>query len=173
MGFCHVMIQTVFGTSAIVYTCDPFHLYKLYLPRNTDSELINDIQNDFVLEKGHHPNIDLLVNQLKHYFQGNPIDTPWEWLAWQNLTALQVQTLKQAARIPFGAVCTYGELAQKIGKPKAARFVGSCMARNPFPIIIPCHRVIRSDGTIGCFGGGPDLKEKLLTLEANETISNR
>ena len=173
MGFCHVTIQTDFGSLAIVYTCDPFQLYKLYLPRKADRILIDDIQNDFVLEKGYHPNIDILVDRLKQYFKGNPIDAPWEWLKWQNLTALQIQTLTQTARIPFGAVCTYGKLAKKIGKPKAVRFVGSCMARNPFPILIPCHRVIRSDGTIGCFGGGSELKKKLLTLESNETISNR
>lgn len=172
MHYSHVRMPTVFGGAAIVYTCNPFQLYRLYLPRKSENLLTQDIQKDFSPDQRHHPNIDLLVDQLKLYFKGHPIDPPWEWLAWQNLTALQIQTLKQTAQIPYGTVCTYGELAQKIGRPKAARFVGSCMARNPFPIIIPCHRVIRSDGRIGCFGGGPELKQKLLALESNETISN-
>ena len=173
MRFSHVIIRTGFGTVAIVFTCDPFQIFKLYLPRKSDRLLIKDIQKDFIVDQGHHPNIELMVDQLKQYFQGYPIDTPWKWLSWQNLTQLQIETLKQTAQIPYGEVCTYGELAKKIGRPKASRFVGSCMARNPFPILIPCHRVIRSDGTIGCFGGGPELKQKLLTLESNETISNR
>jgi len=173
MHFSHVRIQTDFGTIAVVYTCDPFLLYRLYLPRKSDNALIKDIQKDFSPDQRYHPNIGVIVDQLTQYFQKRPIDTPWEWLTWQNQTPLQIQTLKQTAQIPYGAVCTYGELAKKIGKPKAARFVGSCMARNPFPIIIPCHRVVRSDGTIGCFGGGTELKQKLLALESNETVSNR
>jgi methylated-DNA-[protein]-cysteine S-methyltransferase len=154
MHFSHVKIQTDFGTVAIVYTCDPFQLYKLYLPRRSVQILTQDIQKEFSVDQKYHPNIDKLVTQLQHYFKGNPIDTPWQWFSWQNLTPLQVKTLEQTAKIPYGAVCSYGTLAQKIGRPKAARFVGSCMAQNPFPIFIPCHRVIRSDGTIGCFGGG-------------------
>ena len=167
MQFSHVRIQTLFGWAAIVYTCNPFLLYRLYLPRKSEDILTRNIQKDFSLDQGYHPNIDLIIDKLMLYFQGNPIDTPWEYLVWQNLTSLQIHTLIQTAQIPYGAVCTYGELAQKIGRPKAARFVGSCMARNPFPIFIPCHRVIQSNGTIGCFGGGPELKQKLLTLESN------
>ena len=174
MRFHHVKIQTGFGTVAIVYTCNPFQILKLYLPRKSDNELIHDMQKDFVkLVQKDHPQIDMLIDQLKQYFLGSPIDPHLKWLSWQNLTPLQIKTLQQTAQIPYGDVCSYGELAQKIDRPKAARFVGSCMARNPFPILIPCHRVIRSDGTIGCFGGGPELKQKLLALESNETISNR
>jgi len=172
MRFSHVIFQTAFGTVAMVYTCDPFQLYKLYLPRVSEDMLEHDIQKEFSPDHKDHPNIDILVKQLQHYFKGNSIAPPWKWLSWQNLTSLQVKTLEQTAQIPYGAVCSYGALAQKIGRPKASRFVGSCMARNPFPIFIPCHRVIRSDGSIGCFGGGPELKQKLLALESNETIPN-
>jgi len=172
MRFSHVRMQTEFGTIAIVYTCHPFQLFKLYLPRKSEALLTNVIQTEFSPDLSYHPNMDILVDLLQCYFKGHPINVNIQWLAWKNLTKLQIETLKQAAKIPFGSVCSYGELAQKIGSPKAARFVGTCMARNPFPILIPCHRVIRSDGTIGCFGGGPDLKQKLLKLESNETISN-
>ena len=73
--------------------------------------------------------------------------------------------LKQTARIPFGKMKSYGEVARLIGKPAASRAVGSALGRNKFPIIIPCHRVIRGDRGIGGYGGGTALKEKLLSLE--------
>ena len=68
--------------------------------------------------------------------------------------------------IPSGQTRTYAWVASKIGRPKSQRAVGRAMASNPIPIVIPCHRVIRSDGSVGGYsGGGPDIKKKLLTLE--------
>ncbi|MBF0451005.1 MAG: MGMT family protein [Candidatus Magnetomorum sp.] len=165
MTVCRMVFQTAFGYAAAAYVAHPFQLHKVYLPRQTRNIVMDDIFNDFEIIEGHHPNIDILVKHMQHYFQGHPIQTPWAWLKWDTMTSLQAQTLKQTAQIPFGAVCTYQQLAQNIGRPKAVRFVGSCMARNPYPIIIPCHRVIRSDGSIGQFGGGASLKKRLLALE--------
>ncbi|HWR61247.1 MAG TPA: methylated-DNA--[protein]-cysteine S-methyltransferase [Clostridia bacterium] len=67
--------------------------------------------------------------------------------------------------IPYGETTTYGEIAKRVGKPKAARAVGLANNRNPIPIIIPCHRVIGADGSLTGYGGGLDLKRKLLDLE--------
>ncbi len=67
--------------------------------------------------------------------------------------------------IPYGHFTTYGELARKIGKPKATRAVGTALGKNPLPIILPCHRVIRGNGELGGFTGGVHLKRKLLELE--------
>lgn len=74
------------------------------------------------------------------------------------------QVLKEVARIPYGATKTYGELAHRIGAPRAARAVGAANARNPLPLIIPCHRVLARNG-LGGYGGGLELKKKLLILE--------
>jgi methylated-DNA-[protein]-cysteine S-methyltransferase len=71
----------------------------------------------------------------------------------------------QLERIPFGETRTYGEIAQALGQPGAARAVGSANHHNPVPLVIPCHRVVASDGTLGGFGGGVDLKRRLLELE--------
>ena len=68
-------------------------------------------------------------------------------------------------RIPYGTTISYAELALRVGKPRAVRAVGSANGANPLPIVVPCHRVIGSDGSLTGFGGGLDLKHKLLTLE--------
>ncbi len=67
--------------------------------------------------------------------------------------------------IPYGATETYAGIAAATGKPAAVRAVGTACARNPVPVVVPCHRVVRSDGTIGQYAGGPDLKARLLELE--------
>jgi len=75
------------------------------------------------------------------------------------------KVLAALARVPYGRTVTYGQLAARAGRPRAARAVGSCVARNPVPLVIPCHRVVASGG-LGGFGGGLDMKRRLLALEA-------
>ena len=76
--------------------------------------------------------------------------------------------------IPYGHFVTYGELARRIGKPKASRAVGGALGANPLPIVLPCHRVVAGEGKLGGFTGGLDLKIKLLDLEgANFAASAR
>lgn len=84
----------------------------------------------------------------------------------RSVTEFQGEVLAQAARIPRGEVRPYGWLARQIGRAGASRAVGSTMARNPVPLIIPCHRVVRSDGHIGAYSlGGPERKWALLVAE--------
>jgi len=73
--------------------------------------------------------------------------------------------LTAARRIPFGQTSTYGQLAGKIGRPRAARAVGNALGSNPIPIVIPCHRVLREGGALGGYAGGVTRKEQLLELE--------
>ena len=77
----------------------------------------------------------------------------------------QRAVLRATHGIPRGRVSTYGLVAAQLDKPGAARAVGNALADNPFPLLIPCHRVVRGDGALGGFGGGPFLKNALLTLE--------
>ncbi|MCX5684658.1 MAG: methylated-DNA--[protein]-cysteine S-methyltransferase [Planctomycetota bacterium] len=76
-----------------------------------------------------------------------------------------VKALRALARVPFGRTVTYGDLASRAGRPHGARAVGQAMARNPVPLVIPCHRVVASGGGLGGYGGGLDLKRRLLDLE--------
>jgi methylated-DNA-[protein]-cysteine S-methyltransferase len=73
--------------------------------------------------------------------------------------------LRELSRVPFGEVTTYGALAERAGRPRAARAVGTVMNRNPVPIVLPCHRVIGSTGKLVGYGGGLERKEQLLRLE--------
>lgn len=75
------------------------------------------------------------------------------------------RVLEELARIPYGETVSYGRLAERSGRPKAARAVGNAVARNPLPLVLPCHRVIRSDGSPGEYGGGKERKRALLRLE--------
>ncbi len=82
------------------------------------------------------------------------------------LTPFQRRVLRATAAVPYGQVRTYGEIAEAVGAPAAARAVGSALARNPAPLLIPCHRVVRAGGELGNYGGGgPEEKRRLLRRE--------
>ncbi len=108
-----------------------------------------------------------VADELLEYFAGtrteftvplSPAGTDFQSAVWR---ALQ--------RIPYGETRTYGEIAEAVGRPGAARPVGTANHRNPIPIVIPCHRVVGSNGHLCGFGGGLDLKRRLLELEASHT----
>ncbi len=87
-----------------------------------------------------------------------PIDT-------RSMSAFQVQVLEKAAEIPPGELRSYGWVAREIDRPEASRAVGTALARNPIPVLLPCHRVSRSDGSIGNYAFGSDMKRALLEAE--------
>lgn len=80
-------------------------------------------------------------------------------------TDFQKRVWQELVKIPYGQTISYGELAKRIGNPKASRAVGMANGKNPVSIIIPCHRVIGTDGSLTGFGGGMDVKQQLLSLE--------
>lgn len=104
-------------------------------------------------------------NDLRRYFAGERVSFGRYRIALDGISPFLVACLLAARRIPHGQVRSYGWLAAAAGSPKAARAAGQAMARNPAPIIIPCHRVIASDGSLGGFGGGLAMKRRLLELE--------
>jgi O-6-methylguanine DNA methyltransferase len=77
----------------------------------------------------------------------------------------QARVLAEAARVPFGEVVSYATLAERVGHPRAARAVGNALGKNPVPVIVPCHRVVRGDGSWGHYAFGHEMKTRLLTLE--------
>lgn len=80
-------------------------------------------------------------------------------------TEFQLQVLEELQKIPYGTTCSYRDIAERIGRPRAVRAVGAANGRNPIPIIIPCHRVIGASGDLTGFGGGLPTKEALLRME--------
>ena len=100
---------------------------------------------------------------LKAHFSGRARGRAWDL---SRLTPFQQRVLQATAGIPSGEVRTYGQIAAAAGAPRAARAAGSALAHNPLPLLIPCHRVVRSDGAVGAYsGGGPAVKRRLLRAE--------
>jgi methylated-DNA-[protein]-cysteine S-methyltransferase len=108
--------------------------------------------------------VDRVRRELDEYFRGErrEFDLPTDL---RIEAAFRLRVLAELARVPYGATTTYGELARRAGRPRAARAVGVVMNRNPIPIVLPCHRVVGSDGRLVGYGGGLDRKEQLLRLE--------
>lgn len=101
--------------------------------------------------------------QLAAYFAGEL--TGFDLPLAPETTPFQGRVLAELRKVPYGATVSYGELAKRVGNPKASRAVGMANGRNPIPIVIPCHRVIGADGDLTGFGGGLDTKRRLLALE--------
>ncbi|MFD5113279.1 MULTISPECIES: methylated-DNA--[protein]-cysteine S-methyltransferase [unclassified Streptomyces] len=105
------------------------------------------------------------IRQLSAYFAGGlrefglPLD-------WSLSSGFNRQVLRELATgVPYGTVIGYGDLAGRVGQPRAAQAVGIAMSSNPLPVVVPCHRVVESDGGLGGFGGGLETKRQLLALE--------
>lgn len=152
------------AVGAVVVTFNPDGISSLSLATN-------DFEKDF-RDRFHRPLLraeaptawkSLIPERIE---AGSPGKLPVDF---RSVTDFQSQVLMTAAAIPRGEVRPYGWLARQVGNPGAARAVGSTMARNPIPLIIPCHRVVRSDGHIGAYSlGGAHEKWELLTIEGAE-----
>ncbi len=159
--------RTPYGYGGVVYQRSPFRLRRIHLPRPT----VDDLHGAVGRLRGLRPEPEAcreaeeVIGAMADYYGGRPLTPPWHWMALGELTPLQREVLRAVAGIPFGEVRSYGAVAEAVGRPRAHRFVGTTVARNPFPILIPCHRVVRSDGDVGRFGGGTALKRALLALE--------
>ncbi len=112
-----------------------------------------------------------LIGKFQAYFQGDWVDFT-EKLDFSNATSFERAVWETTRKIPYGETRSYGWVALQIGNPLAPRGVGQALGRNPLPIIIPCHRVIGSDGKLHGFGGGLKMKEYLLKLEEKKKITN-
>ena len=126
-------------------------LHTIYLNEDNENVLFELSKNNQYL------------TQFKEYFAGKrkQFDLPLILIG----TPFQRKVWEYIQHIPYGKTQTYSDVAQEIGHPNSSRAVGNALHVNPIPIIIPCHRVIRSDGGLGGFGLGIDVKQKLLDLE--------
>jgi methylated-DNA-[protein]-cysteine S-methyltransferase len=107
--------------------------------------------------------LDDVRRELDEYFEGErrDFDLPLDL----RVAAFNAEVLAELARVPYGVTTTYGTLAAKVGRPRAARAVGTVMNRNPIPIVLPCHRVVGANGSLTGYAGGLDRKLQLLQLE--------
>ncbi len=105
------------------------------------------------------------ARELDAYFRGElrEFSVPLDWSSTSGFNGRVLRVLAES--VPYGTVVDYGTLARRVGEPGAARAVGVAMGSNPLPVVVPCHRVVESDGGIGGFGGGLETKRALLALE--------
>jgi len=108
--------------------------------------------------------LDDVRRELDEYFDGRRRDFDFD-LDLRAIPEFHVRVLRELAQVPYGATTTYGTLAARVGRPQAARAVGTVMHRNPIPIVLPCHRVVGANGKLVGYAGGLDVKERLLRLE--------
>jgi len=106
-----------------------------------------------------------LPSLLQRYFHGEPVSFSSE-IDFGNATSFQRDVWIATKAIPYSETRSYSWIAKQTGRPRACRAVGNALAKNPLPIVVPCHRVIAGDGGLGGFGGGLEMKRRLLSLEA-------
>ena len=143
-------------------------IYRTYLPAQKSEQIKQRLYRDFPSVKMDNSFFKSLQKQIIAYFQGENVDFSTETPVYlDNYTVFSRHILVTCRSITSGSIITYADLARKAGHPNAGRAVGNVMARNPLPLIIPCHRVIRSDGKLGGFTspGGINLKKRLLLHE--------
>ena len=111
------------------------------------------------------PEVEGLAAGIREFLAGGPVAFPLDVAALETRPPFQRSVLRAEHAIPRGRVSAYGLIAARLGNPKAVRAVGRALATNPFPLIVPCHRAVRSDGSLGGFQGGPAMKRALLEME--------
>ncbi len=121
-----------------------------------------------LLEEGSSSSISTLGENIRRFLRGEEIEFELKNLDFTSCSEVQVKVFKADYRIPREWVSTYKRIANHIGVNNGARVVGNSLAKNPFPIIIPCHRAIKTSGDLGGYQGGINMKRKLLELEGIE-----
>ncbi len=156
------VFETRIGWVGIVFS--DRGIITLHLPRVSRAHALRNLQNEFprgVLVAHAPANI---ARELREYALGRRREFDL-LLDWSAVKPFQHAVLLAARTIPFGETRSYGWIAREIGNPRASRAVGQALHNNPVPIIVPCHRVLASNGGLGGYAGGLELKRKLLELE--------
>jgi methylated-DNA-[protein]-cysteine S-methyltransferase len=165
--FSYALVPSAFGVVSIVWqqSGQGPRVHRVLLPnerRRTEQMTRAAFPNATPASA---PAILELGERVQAFLNGKPVDFELAIAALDKCPAFQRRVLAAEHRIPRGWVSTYQRIARRLGLPRGARAVGRALARNPFPILIPCHRAIRSDGHLGGFQGGIEMKRALLELE--------
>ena len=156
--------QTAFGWVGIAWSEQG--LVAVTLPQPSEAEAFALLPAGSEPAPATPPGLDVavLAGKLRLYFEGETVafDEPLDPTIG---TGFQRRVWAITRAIPRGQTRTYGQIARQVGSPGAARAVGQSMARNPWPVIVPCHRVLGSDGSLTGFGGGTEMKRRMLEME--------
>lgn len=164
---CFEIVPTTFGILAIVWwkTAHGPRVGQTFLPRR-GVPMDRMVRAAFPTARAATcPAIAALGQQLRRFLSGAPVVFDLAPIALERCGEFQRRVLAAEYAIPRGRVSTYGRIAAHLGHPGAARAVGRALAQNPFPIVIPCHRAVRTDGDLGGYQGGVAMKRALLEQE--------
>ena len=165
-SFAHTAFDTSLGPVALAATDSG--VVRCNLPGSDPDALVEEV----IARTGLEPDegggmVDEAADQVIAFLEGELREFALD-LDWQLIGGFHREVLKATTRIPWGETASYGEVAALAGRPGAARAAGTALSKNPIALIVPCHRIIKSDGTTGGYGGGPSgtaLKQRLLDLE--------
>ncbi len=141
-------------------------LVRLGLPSEDEDEILDELARRISARVLLTPRESLTRarRQLDEYFDGGRREFDVA-LDWRLTTGFRREVLRATAQIPYGRTASYAQVATRAGRPKAARAAGTALATNPLPILVPCHRVLRTGGALGDYRGGTQAKARLLSLE--------
>jgi len=162
-----IITPTPFGPVVLIWfrVNEKVKIIRILLSRpdlSAEDQLANNYPHYEVSSCG---KIDSLSAKIRDFLEGKDVKFSLDVVALDSCPPFQKAVLRAEHQIPRGKVSTYKLIARYLGKENGARAVGNALAKNPFPIIIPCHRAIRSDGYLGGFQGGMDMKQVLLENE--------
>ena len=163
-------IETIFGEINVVWK----EVANLKVQRVILPHLVNKLKEYYPhVKKGENPNISRLLDNIALFLEGKDMSFDLGLMDLGLCSDFQKKVLLAEYGIPRGSISTYSRIARHIGSPKAARAVGNALATNPFPLVIPCHRAVRSDGSLGGYQGGFEMKKRLLEMEGVIFHKNR
>ena len=166
-GFSYVLVPSDFGALGIVWLAAEavVKVQRVFLP-TPQAAARDSLELMFPGARLHAcPALIELGEQVQRFLAGDAVRFDLSIVALDRCSEFQRSVLLAEHQIPRGWVSTYGRIARRLGVPGGARAVGGALSHNPFPIIVPCHRAIRSDGHLGGFQGGLEMKVALLRLE--------
>lgn len=167
---CYSTFSSPFDTFTIVWgeTGSDLQIQRIFL---SDPELKSEVKVLESLKQIKDAPSSLITSigeKIQRFFRGEKVEFDLEFLSFNTCSETQKKVLLAEYEIPRGWVSTYKRIAEKIGIQNGARVVGNSLAKNPFPIVIPCHRAIKTNGELGGFQGGVEMKRRLLEMEGIE-----
>jgi methylated-DNA-[protein]-cysteine S-methyltransferase len=166
-SYFYKLMTSSFGTFGIVWreTNESLKVSRIFLP-NEQTFIQDLIQSDFYdIPQSSHYMISELGEQIQDFLNGGDIVFDLDMIAFERCSEFQQRVLFAEYSIPRGWVSTYGRIAKHLGVEGGGRAIGRALANNPFPLVVPCHRTIRSNGELGGYQGGKRMKRMLLELE--------
>jgi methylated-DNA-[protein]-cysteine S-methyltransferase len=164
-GYRFLLHPSPFGEFAVIWVEEPggVAIRRIVLPRSGSTR-----ECGMAFPGGrcaHHRSAEALAADVARFLDGENVTFDLSRVALSSCSEFQQRVLRAEHAIPRGRVSSYGAIARHLGQPRGARAVGRALATNPFPVVVPCHRAIRGDGTLGGYQGGVEMKRALLEME--------